>query len=513
MGGITVCGVEKSFGETRALKSANLDACMGEVHAIVGENGSGKSTLAKIIAGVFPADAGSVSLLGETPRSPHHTLSLGVATIFQEMMLAEQLSITENVFAGSDGFWRRSEPTKTKRAQAKAILERLSGHAVDPASRVADLPLHLKQWVVLGRAIRSNPKVLILDESSAALDLDGTERLHGEIRRLRDRGACVLIVTHRIAELVRIADRATVLRDGTTVGNLARSEITEHNLLSLMSASTRGAKGTGRAGSAEVQPRAAMVRCLGLRLQAGAAPFDFALKAGEIVGVAGLDGAGQTAFVRVLAGIDPPAAGRVEVVSGSGAAEPIGSVAAAGAAGIAYVSGDRKREGIFPSLSTFENFCMALYGGHRSRTGLINSRTLGDAFAREAVRLGIKFDRRSDRITALSGGNQQKVLIARAFAGEPRVIVLNDPARGVDIGTKQELYRQLTAFAERGGAVVYLSSEIEEFLEFADRAVVFAKMSLFDTFDAAEIGEDVLLPAMFGRERGPVATVAAMEIA
>ncbi len=499
MSGISVRGVSKSFGETRALVDASLDAAMGEVHAIVGENGSGKSTLAKIIAGVFPADAGSVSVLGETPRNPQHTLSLGVATIFQEMMLAESLSITENMFAGSDGFWRKREAAQVKWAQTKAILERLSGHTINPEARVADLPLHLKQWIVLGRAIRSNPKVLILDESSAALDLAGTDRLYDEIRRLRDGGTCVLIVTHRIAELVRVADKATVLRDGVTVGRLAKADISEHNLLSMMSAATRDEKSGGRIRDVGVSSRKTVLRCIDLRLEAGTVPFDFALRTGEIVGVAGLDGAGQTQFVRALAGIAVPPAGRVEAVSASDASAPVTSVAAASAAGIAYVSGDRKREGIFPSLSILENFGMALYRRHRGRSGLIDAGSLAESFARETARLGIKFNRRSDRITALSGGNQQKVLIARALASDPRVIVLDDPARGVDIGTKQALYRQLIAFAQRGGAVVYLSSEIEEFLDFADRAVVFVNMSLFDTVEAADIGEDTLLPAMFGR--------------
>ena len=312
--GISVRGVQKSFGGTRALVDATLDAAMGEIHAIVGENGSGKSTLAKIISGVFTPDAGSVSLLGQAPRNPQHTLSLGVATIFQEMMLAEQLSVSQNMFAGSDGFFRKSGTDRAKSAQAKAILERLSGQAVDPEARVADLPLHLKQWVVLGRAIRSNPKVLILDESSAALDLAGTERLHAEIRRLRDGGACILIVTHRIAELVQIADRATVLRDGATVGCLGKGEITEQNLLTLMSAATRDVKGTGRINQVTTLARRTVLRCRGLRLDPAVAAFDFALQAGEIVGVAGLDGAGQTEFVRALAGIEPAVTGRVDAV-------------------------------------------------------------------------------------------------------------------------------------------------------------------------------------------------------
>jgi ABC-type sugar transport system ATPase subunit len=511
MNGITVNNVQKSFGETRALHNANLVAAMGEVHAIVGENGSGKSTLAKIISGVFACDAGEVSLLGQTPKNPQHTLSLGAATIFQEMMLAEQLSIFENMFAGSDGLWRKRSSQSEKRTETKMILERLSGQVIDPDARVADLPLHLKQWIVLGRAIRLNPKVLILDESSAALDLEGTERLHTEIRRLRNDGTCVIIVTHRIAELVKIADRATVLRDGATVGELEKTDITEHNLLSLMSADSRKPDDVQRSGGIEALSRKTMLRCQGIQLQAGATPFDFYLKAGEIVGVAGLDGAGQTEFVRALAGISPSPAGYVEAVDASDAGTRISSVADAGTSGVAYVSGDRKREGIFPSLSTFENFSMSLYGRHKSKIGIIDRRNLLKIFGSEKNRLSIKTNALSDRITVLSGGNQQKVLIARAFANHPNVIVLNDPARGVDIGTKQELYRQLTAFAQRGGAVVYLSSETEEFLGFADRVAVFVGMSLFDTVEEDDLGGNVLLHAMFGRKSDVLASQNSME--
>jgi ABC-type sugar transport system ATPase subunit len=511
MNGITVSNVQKSFGETRALRNANLVAAMGEVHAIVGENGSGKSTLAKIISGVFACDAGEVSLLGQTPKNPQQTLSLGAATIFQEMMLAEQLSIAENIFAGSDGLWRKRFSQSEKRTETKTILERLSGHAIDPDARVADLPLQLKQWIVLGRAIQLNPKVLILDESSAALDLEGTERLHTEIRRLRNDGTCVIIVTHRIAELVKIADRATVLRDGVTVGHLEKNGITEHNLLSLMSADSRKPNDVQRSVGIKALSRKTMLRCQGIQLQSGATPFDFYLKAGEIVGVAGLDGAGQTEFVRALAGIRPSPAGNVEAVDASDAGTQISSVADAGKSGVAYVSGDRKCEGIFPSLSIFENFSMSLYGRHKSKIGIIDRRNLFKIFGSERNRLNIKTNSPFDRITVLSGGNQQKVLIARAFANHPNVIVLNDPARGVDIGTKQELYRQLTAFAQRGGAVVYLSSETEEFPGFADRVAVFVGMSLFDTVEQGGLGGNVLLHAMFGRKSDVITSPNSME--
>ncbi|PWE53369.1 sugar ABC transporter ATP-binding protein [Metarhizobium album] len=513
MTGILVQGVSKSFGETRALTDASLAADMGEVHAIVGENGSGKSTLAKIISGVLAPDGGTVDVLGETPGNPCHARRLGVAPIFQEMMLAEQLSIAENVFAGSDGLLCRTLSAKARNAEAKALLERLSGQAVDPTARVSDLPLHLKQWVVLARAICIQPRVLILDESSAALDLAGTERLHAEIRRLRDGGACILIVTHRIAELVRIADKATVLRDGRTVGTLSKFEITEQNLLKLMSAEKPPAKVQLDPSKTARSSSALVLRCEALQLARETTPFGFELREGEIVGVAGLDGAGHAEFIRTVAGIDLPSSGSVTIFGSHGQSIEIRSIEEAGAAGLSYVSGDRKKEGIFPALSTFENFAMAPYGCHRDRTGLIDAGSLRGSFAREVARLGIKVGPPNDRITSLSGGNQQKVLIARAFAAQPKVIVLNDPARGVDIGTKQELYRQLVAFSQTGGAVIYLSSEIEEFFDFADRVDVFVQTTLHRSLPSRDLSEEALLYAMFGRLADAVSPITVEEMA
>ncbi len=497
---VSLTNINKAFGETHALNGASLQAELGEVHAIVGENGSGKSTLAKVMSGVVLPDQGTVEVLGGHPKCPADAIALGIATIYQEIMLAEDLSIFENMFAGTDGLWRKSFSDNEKRRQTKELLERLTRTTIDPDARVATLPLSIKQWIVIGRALLAKPKLLIFDESSAALDLDATNRLHDEMRRLRDAGSCVMLVTHRIAELVRIADSATVLRDGETVGHLKKADITEDNLLSLMSASIDVADVGERSKRVVAMAHKPLLMAENVRVTQTAQSFDFRVDTGEIVGLAGLDGAGQTEFVRMLAGIEPLAQGEVHITDSATQSHAIDSLKDAEAAGITYVSGDRKKEGIFPNLSILENFGMALFARHSNRAGIIEQSTLDGAFSGEVERLGIKFGSGSDKITTLSGGNQQKVLIARAFALNPRLIVLNDPARGVDIGTKQELYRHLRAFASNGGAVVYLSSEIEEFFHFADRADVFVSNALFASFRGSDISEAKILPAMFGRE-------------
>jgi ABC-type sugar transport system ATPase subunit len=487
--------IAKRFGETVALSDCSLTLYTGEVHAVVGENGSGKSTLAKIISGVLRPDSGVVSIFGVSPRDPMHARSLGVATIFQEVLVAETLSVVDNIFAGSDSLWRRSRTRAKAREQGRAILKQFSGVDIDPRTLVQQLPLSVKQWIVIARALLCNPRLLILDESSAALDLDATTRLHAEIGKAREAGCCVVIVTHRIAELVRIADRATVLRDGRVVDQLFGKNITESNLLRVMSGKTVAVDTKAAVPCASGELKEVVLSARDLSLGRDVSPFDFDLRAGEIVGVAGLDGQGQSDFIRVAAGLCAPQSGAISVVDhGAASLAPMDPRTS----GVAYVSGDRAHEGIFPNLSIFENFALPLFKSTFGEYGWIKRRQIEQVFKREVQRLSIKTGRSSNLITSLSGGNQQKVLIGRAFAMDPKIIVLDDPARGVDFGTKQELYAQLKNFVRQGGAVIYLSSEIEDFFEFADRVVVFRAKALFRTIPAAGFSEHAFLAAMFG---------------
>lgn len=492
---IRLKAVTKSFGETHALRGVDFDARAGEVHAIVGENGSGKSTLAKIMSGVLLADSGEVTVLGTTPLTPIAARKTGLATIFQEILVADEASVYDNLYVGRDSLFRATASRSESEAEASALMERFVGSVIDISAPVGGLPLNVKQWIVIARAILRQPKVLILDESSAALDLEATLRLHTEISRLRAAGSTILIVTHRIAELVRIADRATVLRDGQAVGVLEKADITEANLLAMMTPQDRQlamissfARKTG-----DTAPKTVLT-AKALAPVRGAMPFDFNLEAGQIIGVTGLDGQGQHDFLLALAGVQRSQAG-VVVMDG----KPLASLADAERLGIAYVSGDRKREGIFPDLSIFENLAMGIYRQHTGPLGIIKRSQIEPLFRAEVERLRIKCGRISNKITSLSGGNQQKVLIGRAFARNPRVIVLNDPARGVDLGTKRDLYLELRRFAEAGSAVVYLSSEIEEFLGFADRVDVFVANTVFRSLSGAEISEEEILAAMFGQ--------------
>ena len=500
---IVVRNVKKYFGPTRALDGASFSARAGEIHAIVGGNGCGKSTMAKVISGILPIDSGAVSIFGETPSTPAESRALGISTVYQEVLVADESSLVDNIFMGADFLFSKKTSQEMKVRQAAELMGELTGESIDPFSLVGTLPLGMKQWITIARALLSEPRVLILDESSAALDFESTERLFAKMRALRDKGATVLIVTHRIAELIRISDRATVLRDGRDVGVLEKSEITERNLLSLMTGEDHGGKRVEHH-APEPAGAALAMRVKNLAIWPNGRQFDFELRRGEIVGVAGLDGQGQDGFIRVLAGVEPPHAGSIDVIDRAGDAEAIRSLADAVANKIAYVSGDRKREGIFASLSIFENMVMPLYREKRrgGALGIIDKETLGGVFNREAENLLIKFGARGDRITSLSGGNQQKVLIGRGFAMRPEIIVLNDPARGIDVGAKTELYKHLRAFAADGKSVIYMSSELEEFFGFATRVIVFRDGAPFDAFDGRRLDPKAILEAMFGQTSG-----------
>lgn len=496
-------GVRKSFGVTKALDGCTFNASMGEIHAIFGGNGCGKSTLAKVMSGVLPIDAGQVSILGRTPTSPHEARAAGIANVFQEVLVADECSVLENLFLGADALFSRSTSYANKFEASESLMAELTGQEIDPRTPVGSLPLGIKQWITIGRALLSEPKVLILDESSAALDLDSTERLFAKMRQLRDAGSAVIIVTHRMAELIRISDRATVLRDGRDVGVLEKGEITEENLMRLMTGKSQS-HDVGQAVAQEIRSGSVVLKTDALQIWPRSHEINLRLHQGEILGVAGLDGQGQSEFVRILAGVDRALHSRPMVANPGGGFSEINQLADAVEHGVAYVSGDRKREGIFANLSIFENLLLPMYKrkAHGGWLNIIDWRGLTGAFDWEAEKLSVRMGERGDKITSLSGGNQQKVLIGRAFALNPNILVLNDPARGIDAGAKSELYGHLKDFAATGKSIVYMSSEIEEFVDFCSRVLVFRNGSVFEEFSGSDIEPDRILAAMFGQARG-----------
>jgi ribose transport system ATP-binding protein len=429
---------------------------------------------------------------------------LGIATVFQEVMIAEEASVVDNLFVGSDDFWYKNLTQREKALKAQELMEDLVGEYVDPYAPVFNLSLPIKAWITIGRVfLRENTKVLILDESSASLDFDSTERLFKKMREFRDSGMAVFIVTHRIAELIRISDKATVMLDGKDVAVLEKKDLNEKNLLSLM---------TGKAESGEKSKTVAVqtksdkvvIRAKDVVVWPESAPVNLEIRRGEILGVTGLDGNGHDDFVKILAGVQESHGGTTEVLDINDKFVKYSSLIDAKNNCSSFVSGDRKKEGILANLSIYENLVIPLYRttSKAGWLGFINWLELNSVFDWEVERLNIKTGQKDNLITSLSGGNQQKVMIARSFAQHPKVLILNDPARGIDVSTKRDLYIHLRKFAEEGNTVIFLSSELEEFIGLCPKVIVFRNGTIFDIFENEKVNSDTLLHGMFGQTAG-----------
>ena len=503
-GDIYVQDVHKSFEVTKALDGVNFSANFGEIHAIVGPNGCGKSTLAKVMSGVLPIDKGKVSVMGHFPTSPVMARDLGIATVYQEMMIAEEASVVDNLFVGSDDFWYKNLTQREKALKAQELMEDLVGEYIDPYTQTFNLSLPIKAWITIGRAfLRENTKVLILDESSASLDFDSTERLFKKMREFRDSGMAVFIVTHRIAELIRISDKATVMLDGKDVAVLEKKDLNEKNLLSFMTGKAESEE-KSKAVAVQTKSDKVVIRAKDVVVWPESAPVNLEIRRGEILGVTGLDGNGHDDFVKILAGVQESHGGTTEILDINDKFVKYSSLIDAKNNGISFVSGDRKKEGILANLSIYENLVIPLYRttSKAGWLGFINWLELNSVFDWEVERLNIKTGQKDNLITSLSGGNQQKVMIARSFAQHPKVLILNDPARGIDVSTKRDLYIHLRKFAEEGNTVIFLSSELEEFIGLCPKVIVFRNGTIFDIFENEKVNSDTLLHGMFGQTAG-----------
>jgi len=462
---LTVDDLAKSFGPTKALRSCSLELRAGEVHALMGENGSGKSTLVKILAGVHRQDQGRIELAGQavTPRGPREAIGSGVATVFQEVQCVAQQSVLDNLWLGTDGVVRRAGGAglapEERRALAGQVLTELLGTCPDLDAPAGSLSLSERQALAIARSLLREPKVLILDEATSALDVATRDRLFEACRALTARGGAVLFISHRMDEVEQIADRVTVLRSGESVGTLEKDQADIATLVHLMT----GGETLVQSGAAE-RPTPGDVVLAGDGLN---------LRAGEIVGLAGLEGQGQDEYLRALRGL------------------------AEGGARVAYVARDRREESIFPPLSIRENFTASTLR-QDTRAGLISTSRARERFNEYRKRLNIRLGKDSDAITTLSGGNQQKVVIARALAGDPQVLLLNDPTRGIDIGAKHDVYALLRDLAASGMAIVMLSTEVDEHLELMDRVLVFREGEPAAELDRASLTRAALVTEFFG---------------
>ena len=484
--------ISKRFPGVLALDDARLDLRPGEVHAFMGENGAGKSTMMKIAAGLFPPDAGEIRLEGRPVRfaGPAEAADAGIHTVFQELTVLGNLDVAANLMVGREpvragGLWL---DRRAQRRQAQALLDDL-GITLDAAAPARALSTGERQMVEIARACAQDPKVLILDEPTSSLGRAEEELLFGLIRRLRDRGVGIVYITHRMSEVFALADRVTVLRDGRFVLTGRAAELDRPALIRAMVGRDVGEE--RHAADAEALPVALEARAMA---RGGAVRgASLTLHAGEVLGVAGLMGAGRTELARLLAGIDRPEAGEMTLFGTDYGPRDVGEALRRG---VAYVSEDRKGLGLVLPLPVADNIALPSLS-RLARRGFVTPRRIG-AFAREwMARLRVRASGPGVPVATLSGGNQQKVALAKWLATRPQVMLLDEPTRGVDVGAKAEIYALIRSLAEEGTAVLAISSELPELLQISDRIAVMAQGRVVDVVPAATATEESLLELAF----------------
>ncbi|MGW0532485.1 sugar ABC transporter ATP-binding protein [Streptomyces sp. NPDC003032] len=486
-------GLSKSFGAIRALQGVSLQLHAGEAHALAGENGAGKSTLIKTLAGVYRPDAGSLSLDGRPVvlHGPADARDAGIAVIYQEPTLFPDLSVAENIFMGRRP--RRSlgrVDHKAVDAGARALFARLAVD-LDPEQPARGLSIADQQIVEIAKALSFDARVLIMDEPTAALTGSEVARLFGVVRTLREQGAAILFISHRLEEIFALCQRVTTLRDGTLVAGETLEGLTEDDLVRRM-------VGRDLADLYPKQPTEVGDVALSVRRLTREGVFtdvSFDVRRGEIVGLAGLVGAGRSEVARAVFGVDRWDAGTIEV---QGKALTNGAPSTAMAAGLALVPEDRRAQGLVMDMSIERNIGLT---GLRTtvRAGLMDRGAERRRALDWALKLQVKYARLADAVGTLSGGNQQKVVLAKWLATGPRVLIVDEPTRGIDVGTKAEVHRLLSALAADGVAVLMISSDLPEILGMADRVLVMHEGRLTAEIPRAKATEETVMAAATGR--------------
>jgi rhamnose transport system ATP-binding protein len=489
--------VSKSFAGVQALQGVSFEVHSGEVHALVGENGAGKSTLMKVVAGAHQADAGTLEVNGRAveKNDPRVSLSLGIAFIHQQPALFPDLTVAENIALGLEaGGWWRPVRWGRRRRQARELLARV-GAAIDPDAVVHDLTMPEQQLVEIARALGANARVLIMDEPTASLSEREVLRLFQVIRDLRGRGAGIVYISHRLDELFQVADRVTVLRDGRVITTRPMAEVTRAELISLMV----GREITTVFPKQAVTPGAVVLelRDVGCRAS-GVQNVNLSVRAGEIVGLAGLVGAGRTELARVLFGLTPADSGVIHL---RGRPVTIPTPARAVELGIAYVPEDRRRHGVILNMAVAPNTSLAVLKKIAAH-GWLNFQRERALATRFVERLGIRTASIDTPVGDLSGGNQQKVAVARWLATEPAVLVLDEPTQGVDVGAKAEIHRLMSELAGQGLAILMISSDLPEVLGMSDRVAVMRGGRVVGTLDRAEATQENVLALALGHVAG-----------
>jgi galactofuranose transport system ATP-binding protein len=493
-------GICKAFGGVKALSDVALRLYPGEVHTLMGQNGAGKSTLIKVLTGVYAPDRGQILLDGQ-PVQPGSTLeaqSLGISTVYQEVNLCANLSVAENIFIGRYPKKYGSIDWKAMQLQAQRLLNDLQIR-IDVTAPLSRYPLAIQQMVAISRALSISARVLILDEPTSSLDDAEVKLLFDVLRKLREQGMAILFVTHFLEQTYEISDRITVLRNGVLEGEYLASQLSRLDLVNKMVGAQTSPLQHADAISDHSELKAAdnsevLLQARGLGRRGVLAPLDLDLRSGEVFGLCGLLGSGRTEVARLLFGADKADSGTIQI---KGKIEKLHSPRDAIAAGIGFCSEDRKKEGAILELSVRENIILAL----QARAGLLRviPRKRQQALANDYIKwLGIKTPDIETPISSLSGGNQQKTLLARWLAVNPAMLILDEPTRGIDVRAKQEIMDHVIALCRKGMAILFISSEISEVLRVSDSMLVLRDRKACGEYRRGELDDDSVLEVIAG---------------
>ncbi len=497
-------GVSKRYGGVRALEEATLAVHAGSIHAILGENGAGKSTLIKIMAGVVAPDAGTLTLDGRavTFASPAAANHAGIACIFQELSLIPDLSVADNIFIGAPPRRLGLIDRRRQRALAEQALARAGAEDIHPLAPVKDLPLSRRQMVEIAKALARHPRILILDEATSALTATDVAKIFVVLRRLRAEGLALLYISHRMHEIAEIADECTVFRNGRNVGTYRAGTKSDAEVVELM---------IGREYSHVFPPKSApakpdappMLEVRDLAWTDRLRNISLQVRRGEVVGLGGLDGQGQRELLLALFGVLIGISGSVSV-DGRPVHRANPRRAKGRAIGMALIPEDRKTEGLMLPMSVRDNLSFAALN-RLSRGGVIDRSAERKSVDAMMELLSIRAAGTDIAVGALSGGNQQKVVIAKWLMTEPRIILLNDPTRGVDVGTKEEIYRLLRRLAESGAAILFYSTDYDELIGCCDRVLVMYGGAIRSELEGAAITERALVASALAIDAVPSA--------
>ncbi len=481
--------ITKSFSGIEVLHAVSFSLHPGEVHALLGENGAGKSTLVKVMTGVHRPDSGEILLNGEQVHfnDTRKSRQAGITAIYQELSLFPDLDVAENIFAGRQPLtpagaidWRKLY------AEAEKLLSAL-GVSLNLKDRARNLSIAQQQMIEIARAISINARILIMDEPTSSLTLNEVDDLFQLVRRLRREGTAIIFISHRLEELFQLADRVTVLRDGNNVGTKAVKEVTRDELIRMMVWRTI----TDLYPKLEVKAGEVVLQVVNLARKGVFEEISFELHKGEILGMSGLVGAGRTNVARAIFGVEPPTAGVVRI---DGREVRVTSPQKAIQLGLAYVPEDRQKHGLIPPMNIINNISLPMLR-HYARRGWLQDRVERSAAFTAARQMEVRANSMWQRARELSGGNQQKVVLAKWLSTNPHILILDEPTRGIDVGTKAVIHALMSKLASEGMAIMMISSELPEVLGMSDRILVMREGHLTAEFSRAEATQEKIMSA------------------